>query len=80
MANNIPMGLRQRFALTRRAFEIQWRINRKFFLSNLCYGIISTLSPFAAIWFSARLLSELAGNAARKSWRSGQSAPPALGS
>lgn len=61
MANNIPMGLRQRFALTCRAFEIQWRINRKFFLSNLCYGIISTLSPFAAIWFSARLLSELAG-------------------
>lgn len=61
MTDNTPMGMRKRFALTRRAFEIQWKINRKFFLSNVCYGIISTLSPFATIWFSARLLSELAG-------------------
>ena len=61
MTDNTPLGIRKCLALTRRAFEIQWRINRKFFLSNGCYGIISTLSPFATIWFSARLLSELAG-------------------
>ena len=61
MTDNTPLGIRKCLALTRRAFEIQWRINRKFFLSNGCYGIISTLSPFVTIWFSARLLSELAG-------------------
>lgn len=61
MTDNTPLGIRKCLALTRRAFEIQWRINRKFFLSNGCYGIISTLGPFATIWFSARLLSELAG-------------------
>lgn len=79
MTDNTPLGIRKCLALTRRAFEIQWRINRKFFLSNGCYGIISTLSPFATIWFSARLLSELAGNAVQESWHSGQSAPPAPG-
>jgi ATP-binding cassette subfamily B protein len=61
MTANKAMPLGKRFALTRRAFEIQWKINRKFFLSKVFYGILSTLSPFVAIWFSARLLSELAG-------------------
>ena len=59
--NKNSMTLKRRWQLTRRAFSIQWRINRKFFLSNLFYGVIHALSPFAAIWFSARLLSELAG-------------------
>lgn len=52
---------KERLALTRRALGIQWRINRGFFLSSLCYGVLKALSPFAAIWFSARLLSELSG-------------------
>ena len=52
---------KERLALTRRALGIQWRINRRFFLSSLCYGVLKALSPFAAIWFSARLLSELSG-------------------
>lgn len=61
MTNKTPMGIRKCIALTRRALNIQWKINRKYFLSNVCYGIVSTLSPFATIWFSARLLSELSG-------------------
>ena len=56
---SIPV--KRRIALTRRAIRIQWRINRKFFLANVCDGAVGALSPFAAIWFSARLLGELLG-------------------
>ena len=61
MKSSASMPLKQRLTLTRRAFQIQWRINRSCFLSSLCCGVLKALSPFAAIWFSARLLSELSG-------------------
>lgn len=53
--------LKRRWQLTIRALRLQWNINRNFFLSSILHAVVSTLKPFAAIWFSAQFVNELAG-------------------
>lgn len=61
MKNEHKIPLRRRWQLTLRALRLQWNINRSFFLANALHSFVNTLKPFAAIWFSARFLNELAG-------------------
>ena len=45
-----------------RAAKIWWKLYPKIFLSDAAYQVVSILIPYLTIWFSARIIEELAGN------------------
>ena len=53
--------LRETFRLHRRAFRDARRTGPGVFAATALHAVVSALSPYAAVWFSARILDELAG-------------------
>ena len=53
--------LRETFRLHRRAFGDARRTCPGVFAATALHAVVSALSPYAAVWFSARILDELAG-------------------
>lgn len=50
------------FYLNQRAVNIWWKRYPQALLSDIVYQIICVLSPYLTIWFSARIIGELAGD------------------
>ena len=56
------MPLREAASLNWRAVRIWWRIAPDRFLSSALYAVLNAALPYTGIWFSARIINELAGN------------------
>lgn len=56
------MKFKEAFALNWRAFLFLYNRDKKPFISSACYHICKAISPYAGIFFSARIIGELAGN------------------
>lgn len=46
---------------TVRAWKLFWKIMPGWFVATFLKGIFSAITPYVTIWFSARLINELAG-------------------
>lgn len=53
------LSFKELWRLTKRGYQLQWKINRPFFLSRLLSAAFQAIQPFAALWFSAKLLNAL---------------------
>lgn len=54
------MSWKEIFHYNLRAAEIWWKLYPQVFLSDAAYQIVSILIPYLTIWFSARIIEELA--------------------
>ncbi len=59
--NSEKITLRETFRLHRRAIGEARRVCPGVFAATALHAVASALSPYAAVWFSARILDELAG-------------------
>lgn len=57
----MKVSFKQAFSLHKRALQLLSGRVRHLFLSYTLYCIVSSLVPYAGIWFSARIINELAG-------------------
>ncbi|MGI5893846.1 MAG: ABC transporter ATP-binding protein [Candidatus Merdivicinus sp.] len=62
MKNEKQVTFRQAFSLNFRAFQILRKKCRGLFESIFCNAAVTAVIPYAGIYFSARILNELAGN------------------
>lgn len=61
MKKNKKISFREAFRLNRRAMQIWWQEYPAIFLSSAVFSLVNALSPYVGIWFSARIINELAG-------------------
>ncbi|MGI5899633.1 MAG: ABC transporter ATP-binding protein [Christensenellales bacterium] len=54
--------LKEAYELTKRAFLILWKRHPKIFISSALSAAVSSLTPYVAIFLSARIIDELAGS------------------
>lgn len=55
---------RKAWKLTAKAWKVWWNLCPGVFLANLCYAAVKALTPYTAIFLSARLINELSGSKA----------------
>lgn len=61
MKNENLLSRREAAALNRRGFRLMWKTVPAAFVSTALASAVKALTPYVAIYFSARLLTELAG-------------------
>lgn len=61
MKNDGTLSRREAAALNRRGFRLMWKTTPAAFTSTALASAVKALTPYVAIYFSARLISELAG-------------------
>lgn len=55
------IGMKQAFKLHWWAAKVWWKVEPKLFLSVICSSFVETIIPYVTVWFSARIINELAG-------------------
>ena len=55
------IGMKQAFKLHLWAAKVWWKIEPRLFLSVIFAAVAETVIPYVTIWFSARIINELAG-------------------
>lgn len=56
------VGMKQAFKLHLWAAKLWWKIEPRLFLSVIFASVIQTVIPYLTLWFSARIINELAGS------------------
>ena len=57
--NEEKMTLKESVRLTLRAWRFYWKNTPRFVLSTVLWALADAVSPYAVVWFSARLVAEL---------------------
>ena len=57
--NEEKMTLKKSVRLTLRAWRFYWKNTPRFVLSTVLWALADAVSPYAVVWFSARLVAEL---------------------
>ena len=57
--NEEKMTLKESVRLTLRAWRFYWKNTPRFVLSAVLWALADAVSPYAVVWFSARLVAEL---------------------
>lgn len=60
-ASNEKITIRQGLQYALREWNIFWKLSPKFFYATFACAALMALSPYATVWLSAQLVSELAG-------------------
>ena len=58
--NEEKMTLKESVRLILRAWRFYWKNTPRFVLSTVLWALADAVSPYAVVWFSARLVAELA--------------------
>jgi ATP-binding cassette subfamily B protein len=61
MNEDVRISRRDAAVLNRRALRLMWKTNPAVFVSTGLASAVKALTPYVAIYFSARLIGELAG-------------------
>ena len=59
--NGEKLSLNESVRLTLRAWDFYRRKMPRFFASTVLWALADAVSPYVIVWFSARLVAELAG-------------------
>ena len=61
--NEEKMTLKESVRLTLRAWRFYWKNTPRFVLSTVLWALADAVSPYAVVWFSARLVAERSAHA-----------------
>lgn len=59
--NKTGVSLRKVLRSNARVWKLFWKLTPGFLVSSSLYGVTQALAPYVTLWFSARLVGELAG-------------------